>query len=199
MPTGYTCDIAKGITFKEYALGCARAFGALVTMRDDPSDAAIPDTFEPSSCYRLKAESETKELENILRMTPEETQAAAAFHYAEEKERLERHLSESAALMEKYGSMLKSVEAYIPPSLEHVEFKKFMESQITESIRFDGMSDYYSRALAQLRPLSGQEWRRQKEQELKRSIAYQNEQQAAEDERSANRTRWVQQLKASLA
>lgn len=28
MPSGYTCGIEKGITFKEFALGCARAFGA---------------------------------------------------------------------------------------------------------------------------------------------------------------------------
>ena len=37
MPTGYTDKIKDGITFKEYAMGCARAFGALITMRDNPA------------------------------------------------------------------------------------------------------------------------------------------------------------------
>lgn len=27
MPTGYTAEVQKGISFDKYALGCARAFG----------------------------------------------------------------------------------------------------------------------------------------------------------------------------
>ena len=45
MPTGYTADIQDGkiTTLREYALSCARAFGALIMMRDDPHDAPIAD------------------------------------------------------------------------------------------------------------------------------------------------------------
>jgi hypothetical protein len=32
MPTGYTSAIADGIEFKDFALRCARAFGALVEL-----------------------------------------------------------------------------------------------------------------------------------------------------------------------
>lgn len=48
MPTGYTADVQSGkvTDFAEYAMNCARAFGALVLMRDDPSDADIPERFE---------------------------------------------------------------------------------------------------------------------------------------------------------
>ena len=45
MPTGYTAGILEGETFEQYALQCAKAFGALVMMRDEPSDAPIPDQF----------------------------------------------------------------------------------------------------------------------------------------------------------
>ena len=40
MPSGYTSDIYNGkeVTFKDFALGCARAFGACVMQRDDPAD-----------------------------------------------------------------------------------------------------------------------------------------------------------------
>jgi hypothetical protein len=38
MPTGYTAGVADGtITeFREYALLCARAFGACIMLRDEP-------------------------------------------------------------------------------------------------------------------------------------------------------------------
>ena len=35
--TGYTSKIAQDITFKDFVMSCARAFGALVTLRDKPS------------------------------------------------------------------------------------------------------------------------------------------------------------------
>lgn len=49
MPTGYTADIKDGISFETYAMNCARAFGACVSLRDKPSGGkVIPDAFEPS-------------------------------------------------------------------------------------------------------------------------------------------------------
>lgn len=53
MPTAYTADIAKGITFKQYAMNCARAFGALIDLRDKPANCEIPDVVYPSD-YHLK-------------------------------------------------------------------------------------------------------------------------------------------------
>ena len=40
MPSGYTENIyyGKEVAFKDFALGCARAFGACVMQRDDPAD-----------------------------------------------------------------------------------------------------------------------------------------------------------------
>lgn len=40
MPTGYTADIKDGITFRDFALRCARAFGATIMQRDE--DISIP-------------------------------------------------------------------------------------------------------------------------------------------------------------
>jgi len=38
MPSGFTSDIYDGkkITFKDFTLKCARAFGACIHLRDDP-------------------------------------------------------------------------------------------------------------------------------------------------------------------
>lgn len=43
MPSGYTSDIyhGKDVTFKEFALKCARNFGALMHMRDESLDTPI--------------------------------------------------------------------------------------------------------------------------------------------------------------
>lgn len=51
MPTGYTAAVEDGtITeFDDFAWQCARAFGALIMMRDDPMSAPIPQKFEPTA------------------------------------------------------------------------------------------------------------------------------------------------------
>lgn len=48
IPTGYTADIAKDISFREYAISCMKNFGATIVMRDAPIDASI--TKENISC-----------------------------------------------------------------------------------------------------------------------------------------------------
>ena len=64
MPTGYTATLMeKGQTFQEFIMGCARAFGALIEMRDSPNDAPIPDKFEPSD-YHAKRLIESREKRN---------------------------------------------------------------------------------------------------------------------------------------
>jgi len=50
MPTGYTCQVQDGMIteFKEFALLCARNFGACITLRDEPLSPDIPE-FEVST------------------------------------------------------------------------------------------------------------------------------------------------------
>lgn len=49
MPSAYTAPVQDGkITeFKDFAILCARAFGACIDMRDDPLDKPIPEAFSP--------------------------------------------------------------------------------------------------------------------------------------------------------
>ena len=72
MPTGYTLELydGKDITFEEFVLKCARAFGALINMRDEPRDAPIPERFEPSYYHLkelIKAKSGQKKLKNGMK------------------------------------------------------------------------------------------------------------------------------------
>jgi hypothetical protein len=53
MPTGYTSKIATGemTSLRHFILTCARGMGALVHMRDEPSDAILPLRLEPDTSY----------------------------------------------------------------------------------------------------------------------------------------------------
>ena len=69
MATGYTHSIKNDITFEQFALLCARAFGACIEMRDDPTDKPIPKKFKVDSYHakELKeAKTKLKTLTNFL-------------------------------------------------------------------------------------------------------------------------------------
>src|SRR6056297_1005549 len=66
MPTGYTHQIKDGISFEKYALGCARAFGATISMRDDPPDAEIPEKFDESDHHLEKIKEAQDNLNDFL-------------------------------------------------------------------------------------------------------------------------------------
>ena len=90
MPTGYTAAIADGVTFEQFALNCARAFGALIDMRDEPSDAPIPERFEPSNYHEKKIAEINDELVRLKEMSQDEAKMVAHQEWrAAEQPRLE--------------------------------------------------------------------------------------------------------------
>ena len=85
MPTGYTLDLydVKDITFEEFALRCARAFGALISMRDEPIDAPIPERFEPSDYHLKELEKAKKRLKEVKKWNEETAEQEAVRAYQE--------------------------------------------------------------------------------------------------------------------
>ena len=85
MPTGYTLDLydGKDITFEEFALRCARAFGALISMRDEPIDAPIPERFEPSDYHLKELEKAKKRLKEVKKWNEETAEQEAVRAYQE--------------------------------------------------------------------------------------------------------------------
>lgn len=136
MPTGYTCDIEKGISFKEYALNCARAFGANVLMRDEPKSAPIK-TYESDPYYVNKLVETIKEKEQFLTLSEEHTRKMWNKEYQQYVTDRTDWNKDKEILREKYEAMLEQVRLFEPPTEEHVNYKKFMESQIVESIQWD--------------------------------------------------------------
>ena len=195
MPTGYTAGVKDGevMEFRDYALQCARAFGALVMMRDDPADAPIPDEFKASDHHDKRLAEAQVELTKLRTLTDSQAatlaKAANKMAVAEWREREARRTAERA----RYEAMLAKVEAWEPPTGEHVELKKFMADQLRQSIDWDcGKADEKPAAM------TGAEWLAAQIKSAEWDVEYYTRHAAEEKQRAADRTAWVRALKDSL-
>jgi hypothetical protein len=195
MPTGYTAAIKDGITFEEYALGCARAFGALVLMRDEPSDAPIPEKFEESDYHTLKLVELAAREQEILNMTAEQIESAALESWNKAEAHRTSRLEESRALRSKYEAMLESVDAWASPSPDHDKYKAFMRSQIEESIQWDCDEGCYANPAAKQ---SGADWAIDQLTEIARQTVCHTKEHAAEVERTNKRNEWIRLVRESF-
>ena len=84
MPTGYTAWIEEGATFEEFILGCARAFGACISMRDEPLSKQIPEQFKESSYDKEKVQEYIELLKKYESMTIEQAEIEAEKEYSTE-------------------------------------------------------------------------------------------------------------------
>lgn len=193
MPTGYTSAILEGATFEEYALQCARNFGALVMMRDEPIDKAIPDKFEPSSYAKQQLEKAKKEFARLNDLTKIEWQKELDASYKSICETYGRYNKENAEKRAKYEAMLQKAKAYKAPTPEHENYGNFLVSQIEDSIKFD-CSHIYEIPVK----LTLDEFVSDKLAQVQKDIAYFNKSNAEELERTDKRNQWIADLRKSL-
>ena len=192
MPTGYSAIVDEGGSFVEYALGCARAFGACIDLRDEPRDTPIPDEFVPSD-YHLKRQQEAEdELRHVRDLTDEEADEAARKEYEHDIAFDREAASRVSLTFARYDSMRRQVEAWVPPTEEHEGMKKFMLEQLETGRPYE----YTPSKIVQR---SGEDWRRDQIEHALKNIAYHAEGYAKEVERANSRTRWVRALRQSLA
>ncbi|MBU2052490.1 hypothetical protein KKH13_04775 [Patescibacteria group bacterium] len=196
MPTGYTANIEKGITFKEFALGCARAFNACFGMRDEPADKPIPKEFKASTYYEERLKEIRKRLEEVKIMSINDANLEAKKEYADKVEYNQETIGEYNKLREKYTSMLQQVKAWTPPSAEHTEFKNFMKEQIETSIKGDCNTSYYIENAPKL--LTGEQWKEKEIKDILWNLDYYSKEDIKEKDRIAGRNLWTKQLRESL-
>jgi hypothetical protein len=194
MPTGYTAAIKDGISFEKFVWTCARAFGALVTMRDDRMDAPIPQAFEPSPHYTEALAKAKGELTRVKAMTTREISAACEADYSTAVKRHGERIAEATALRDKYTAMLAKVEAWEPPTPEHEAMKTFMAEQIASSIEFDCGTKYYTLPAKQ----TPSEWHAAALAKAEKDIAYYTRNAAEEQERTDSRNAWLKALRDSV-
>lgn len=197
MPTGYTAAVQSGdITdLRTFALRCARAFGACVTMRDAPHDTPVPSRFEPrTQHYDDLIEECLGKMRQLQAMSADEIDVAAAAAYEDRLNKWTASRDKRAADRGRYEAMLSKVEAWHPPA-DVVPLKNFMREQLLQSLQFD-CGDWLSEPPQQQ---SGPRWLTACIVELERSIAVATMHRAEEIERVAERNLWLDALRCSLA
>jgi len=196
MPTGYTSEILKGIDFKTFAMNCARAFGACITLRDERDGGEIiPEKFEPSD-YHLKAvEKVKKELKELFFMKSEQLDSIAKNKWLKSEESRIKSLEEIDKQKKYYEKMLYQVNNWKPPTPEHQGIKDFMQKQILESINYDCDKSYYEKSNLYL---TGSDYFKQEKERLQQSIEYHEKAHLEEVSRAEGRTKWIKDLRESL-
>jgi hypothetical protein len=194
MPTGYTylvCD-GKITEFPDFALSCARAFGALIHMRDEPSSAPIPDEIKPSTYHADKLPLLQAQLVGLHDMSDHDATMGAARDYDAKVESRVKSDRERNLRNDRIKAMLAKVEAWQPPTADHEGMKEFMLEQLT--ILIDRPYEQEPLILQ-----SGSEWRAAQIASVKREIEYHTHEDSKERARASDRTQWLKTLRTSLA
>lgn len=196
MPTGYTHPVATGeiSDFRTFALRCARAFGALVEMRDEPMDAEIPEQFDPSDYHTKRLAECRKELSRIEGATVQECNQFAAQEHARALVAWEERRAEKRLTRERYEAMLAKVREWKPPTDDHRGLAEYMVKQLEESIDFDCTLCGHKPKL-----LDGATWKAMQMVWLRDDIRYHTQHERDDKERAAKRSQWVADLRKSLS
>ena len=197
MPTGYTHDVQTGkITkFEDFAMQCARAFGALILMRDLPGGAPIPERFEADTKYHDEALADARaKLAKFTDASDEDIQQWAEADWTDRLNRYADQKADRANGRANYEAMLAKVEAWTPPTPDHEEMKSFMIDQLTGSIKFD-----YGFAIERPIKETWRAWRAARLADAQHDIEYHTTERQKEVERTEGRNRWLSALRASLA
>jgi hypothetical protein len=194
MPTVYTCDIAKGISFKQFLFGCSRAFGAMIHLRDEKFDYEIPKEVPPSTYHSDRLAEAVAANLLLVQMTDEDRAKHASIANAESMIRFNKRRLEEIELKEKHEAMRTSAEQWVPPSEEHNALKAFMISQINESIKFDCGSEYLEPPVI----LNTLEWFTAERDKNNWEIQYHTEHYKAEIKKNKEINLWIKQLHESV-
>lgn len=141
MSTIYTEIVAQrdDCSLKDFALRCAREFGALACMRDEPIDAPIPVCFESDDFYQKKYEAAKAEHDAFIANPPTREELSKEYdeYVASQKEEYAKAMADKREKRRRYNRMLTKVLNWAPPTPEHQELRRFMIQQLQESIDLD--------------------------------------------------------------
>lgn len=193
MPTGYTAKVADGTitSLKDYALICARAMGALVTMRDLPADAPIPKILEPNDYYSNKIAETKSRMTQILGLSDAESELFARTEYLLKTEEYNKERSKQEKVKSRYEAMIAQVESW---DCKAEGLKDFMLGQLRSGLDFDYVKHYNPEP----EKITGKEWLEKTLNELEKALAYYQEGHEKEIARTNDRNRWLKALWESL-
>lgn len=209
MPTGYTADIGKGLSFQQFAANCSEAFGEsrlLDISAKDILDVNGEVCFDATkflgknntSYYIGRIAELKKELEQISSLSIEEYTNFVSSKLKEDKKEAKAQMKKEMALEKKYKEMLKKVKEWTPPTNDHIGFKKFMIEQIESSIKFDCGHEFYKDKLNANMPTDLEEHKKNAVDRIKEWIVYMEDSIEKENKIFNGAVEWVDALVKSL-
>ena len=195
MPTAFTMDLYEGkeVTFEQFAMKCAREFDALVTMRDEPLDAPIPEEFKPADFYLKYMEKAKQRLAEVESWSEEQAEQEAEKAYQEAVRERNEIIAKNARIRERYEKMLAKVRAWTPPTPDHMNLKKFMIEQLETSI--EGDCTYVPK---KPKRLSGAKYKQQEIAKARNDYRTWKKEYEEEVKRVQKRNEWLRALRESL-
>jgi hypothetical protein len=149
MPTGYTAPVQDGtITeLSDFILSVARGWMPMVLLRDSDQSLDATKRFIESETYFEKTGEDsynqkvirenTEKIKRLQAMTDEEALAASQAKADEVIKENAEYARKKAIERGRYETMIAKVEAWEPPSENHVKFKEYMLEQLRESLEHD--------------------------------------------------------------
>jgi hypothetical protein len=196
MPTGYTASLHKGDQSVEgFLKGLARGMGFLITMRDEPADAPIPDKIEPGNYYADRIETLTEELDELRAMSPDQIETACRADYEEKLASYRAIRKERLGVRVRYEGMIDRLASWSPEHHAMQELRDFGLSQLRTACEFDCSTSYMEE------PKLGDphEWHLLQISHAQMSIERSKEEYAKEVKRAAKHTECLTELRKEIA
>jgi hypothetical protein len=195
MPTGYTSiiDDKPETTFRDFALRCTRAMGVCARMREDSIDIPPPQIVESDPYHETKQHEAEAKLQELEQLTDAEIAIRCDAYNLERSTHNEQYRLKEADVKRRYREMLAQVEAWSPPSPEHVRFKEFMIEQLNTG----GMLNC-KYEIPEFKPKTARQWFKEGVESAKHDIQYYKEHWEKEQAGAKTATEWLQQMYASL-
>lgn len=195
MPTGYTAKLCEREQSRnEFILSCARAFGACVHQRDDD--------FNDRPSKRGQSEYHDLRIKEAEARLAKFSKGGLLGEYNEFVDScIDRARKNQIACAEKAARILKmisDIEAWIPPSSDHVEMKAFMLDQLRRTLKQDANSEYYQSRIDYIAKSNIAEWVNENIEDAKRDIKYHTKEREIERNRIESQNKWIELLYESI-
>jgi hypothetical protein len=192
MPTGYTAIIEErdDLTFRDFALRCARAMTACLPQRDDPPDE-LPRVLETSDYHIKAARKAEAQLVELLGLSQESTRALWQSDCESIAKSNEVSIAKAKEFEKRYARMRAKVEAW-KPAPDYEGLRRFMLQQI------DACVNDWTSYIVELTPTPS-EWLAKQIAGAKSLAKYHTERHKDEVKRTDACKEWIESLYASLS
>lgn len=207
MPTGYTVFIENGdiSTGAEFLKKCIRNFGCCIGQRDDALTDPLITDIKPDTYYKRQYDYYLGKLETFRKKSIEEIKEELCAKGEKKMNEKKKYLSDQLMLRNKYLAIRNDVERWVPPTPDHQGIKDFALEQIDMCIP---TNEYLDKLEKQIQSLENQNTDVTDEMasdyiidELNfygKRLKYYSKRMNEEEERAANRTKFIKDFLSSL-